>query len=107
LSQFTHYDSQAFLENCDDHFSDDPSLFYEEFQPPLHSYFDGHQTVVSLEQPEAHCAKQKCYHIETLGIDLQIKKKKHVLNMEEEFFSKPEAVPYILSSSLGDHVLFF
>jgi hypothetical protein len=68
MSQFTHDDSQPSLENCDDYFSSDLGLFYEDFQPLLHS--DGHQIMVSLDKSRAHLTKWKCYHIETLGIDL-------------------------------------
>jgi hypothetical protein len=65
----------------------------------LHSDFDGHHIRVSLEKSGAHPAKHKCYHIEALGIDLHIKKKQRVLSIEEEFFSRPEAVPCLLSFS--------
>jgi hypothetical protein len=68
LSQFTHDDSQPSLENCDDYVSSDSGLFYEYFQPLLHS--DGHQIMVNLEKSGAHPTKWKCYHIETLGIAL-------------------------------------
>jgi hypothetical protein len=64
------------------HFQDDfrPSLvsydaylFCEDFQPSC-SDFDRHQVVANLGHSEVHTTKQKYFHVETFGGDLQIKK---------------------------------
>jgi hypothetical protein len=47
---------------------------------------------------EVHTTKQKYFHIETFGGDLQIKKQRF-LSLREEFFSRHEVIPYLLSSS--------
>jgi hypothetical protein len=34
-------------------------------------------------------------------------KKKYSLNVEKDYFFRPELVPYLISSTLGNHGLFF
>jgi hypothetical protein len=74
LSQYTHDDSQPSLESCDEYPFGDSDLFYEDFQPPSCSDFDGHQVVANPEQSGAHTTKQKYFHLEIFDRDLQIKK---------------------------------
>jgi hypothetical protein len=80
LSQYTHDDSQPSLESCDEYPFGDSDLFYEDFQPPSCSDFDGHQVMASPEQSEAHTTKQKYFHLGIFGRDLQIKKQ-HILSV--------------------------
>jgi hypothetical protein len=85
-------------------FEDDlTQCFQDDFQPP-YSYFDRHQVVAHPKKSKVHTTKQKYFHVETLGRDLQ-KKKRHFLSPTEEFFSK--VVPYPVSSCLGNHRVFF
>jgi hypothetical protein len=79
-------------------------LFHEDFQP-LCSDFDRHQVMASQGHSEVHTTKQKYFHIETFGGDLQIKKR-CFLSLREEFFSRHEVVPYPISPCLGNQQVF-
>jgi hypothetical protein len=77
--------------------------FRDDFQPP-YSDFDRHQVVAYPKRSKVHTTKHKYFHVETLGRDLQTKKR-HLLSLTEEFSSKD--VPYPVSSCLGNHRVFF
>jgi hypothetical protein len=55
------------------------------------------------KQSEVCTTKQQHFHVDTLGRDLQTKKR-HFLIPTEEFFSK--AMPYLVSSCFGNHRVF-
>jgi hypothetical protein len=75
LSQYTHDDFQSSLGSCDSYPFGDSDLFYEYFQPPLCSNFDGHQVMASPEQSETHTIEQKYFHLGDFCRDLQMKRK--------------------------------
>jgi hypothetical protein len=77
--------------------------FQDDFQPP-YSDFDRHQVVAHPKQSEVHTTKHKYFHVETLGRDLQTKKRRF-LSTTNKFFYK--AVPYPVSSYLENHRVFF
>jgi hypothetical protein len=77
--------------------------FQDNFQPSC-SNFDRHQVVACPKQSKVHSTKRKYFHVETLGKDLQTKKRRF-LSLTEEFFSK--VVPYPISPFLGNRRVFF
>jgi hypothetical protein len=105
---------RSFKDDPTQHFQDDfcPSLgscdadlFCEDFQP-LCSDIDRDQVVANPGHSEVQTTKRKYFHIDTFGGDLQIKKQ-CFLSPREEFISRHEVIPYLLSSSPGSHVVFF
>jgi hypothetical protein len=56
------------------------------------------------KQSKVHTTKRKYFHVETLGRNLQTKKR-HFLSPTEKFSSK--AVPYPVSSCFRNHRVFF
>jgi len=70
LSQHTHDDSQPSLQSRDEYPFGDSDLFYEDFEPPSCSNFDGHQVVASPEHSGAHATKRKYFHLGIFGMDL-------------------------------------
>jgi hypothetical protein len=62
--QHFHDDFQPSLGSCDADPFGDVDLFYEEFQRPSSSIFDGHQDVAILEKSKAHSTKESKIHIE-------------------------------------------
>jgi hypothetical protein len=77
--------------------------FQDDFQSP-YSNFDRHQVVAFPKQSKVHTTKQNYFHVETLGRDLQTKKRCFLIPTEE-FSSK--VVPYPIFSCLGNHRVFF
>jgi hypothetical protein len=59
--------------------------------------------MANLKNSKVHTTKQKYFHVDTLGRDLQ-KKKRFFLSLTEEFLSK--VVPYPISSCLGNRRVF-
>jgi hypothetical protein len=47
LSQYMKDDFQSSFESCDAYPFEDSDLFYEEFQPPSCSDYDGHQVMAN------------------------------------------------------------
>jgi hypothetical protein len=78
--------------------------FQDDFQPP-YSDFNRHQVATYPKHYEVHTTKWKYFHVESLGRDLQTKKRLS-LSPTEEFLSRHEVVPYLVSSCLGNHSIF-
>jgi hypothetical protein len=61
--------------------------------------------MVSPEQSQIHNIEQLYfYHLDCCR-DAQIKKQ-YVLNVEKDYFFRPELVPYLIYSTLGNHGFF-
>jgi hypothetical protein len=78
-------------------------LFYEYFQPPFRSDFDGYKVMVIPEKPKIHIAEQQYFHPKAF----YKMKGKQSFSSRKISFSGHEVVPYLLSSSLGSHGVFF
>jgi hypothetical protein len=93
------------VDYSDHPFEDSKLLFDEDSQPFLCSNFDGHEVVAIPKQSEIHTIEQQYFLLGPFCRDLQMKKK-HVLSVEKDSFSRPEVVPYLISPSLGNHGFF-
>jgi hypothetical protein len=76
--------------------------FQDDFQSP-YSDFDRHQVVASPKQFEVRTTKWNNFHVETLGWNLQTKKRLFLSPIEEFLF---KAMPYPVSPRLGNHRVF-
>jgi hypothetical protein len=105
LSPYTHDDFRSSLVSCDSCPFEDSNLFYEYFQPPLCSDFDGYKGVVIPEQSKTHVAEKQYFRPKALCKDMQMKGKQF-FSSRRISFSEYEAIP-CLCSSLGSHTIFF
>jgi hypothetical protein len=98
-SQHFQDDFQSSLGTCDAYLFGDADLLYEDSQPPSSSILEEYQDVAISEQSEVHSTKRKYFHIEDFYRDSQMKR-------PHFSFSRPEVVPYLISSSQGSHAVF-
>jgi hypothetical protein len=88
------YDSYVW-EPDDDMITD----LFEDSQPLSSSILEEYQDVATSERSEAHSTKRKYFHIEDFYRDSKIKRVHFSL-------PRPEPVPYLISSSQGNHEVF-
>jgi hypothetical protein len=99
LSQHFRGDFQSSLGSCDADPFGDADLFYEDFHPPSSSILDEHQDMAIPEESKAHSTKRKYLHLGDFYKDSQMKRQRFS-------FSRPEPVPYLISSSQGNPRVF-
>jgi hypothetical protein len=90
-------DFHASLRSCGADPFGDADFFYEEFQPPSSSILYEHQDVAIPEESKDHSIKRNYFHLGDFYEDSQMKR---------QHFSIPEHVPYLISSSHGNHGVF-
>jgi hypothetical protein len=101
LSQHTQGDLQSSFGSCDTYPFGDTDLFYENFQPLSTPDLDEYEYMAITKQSKTHTTEQQCFQLGALRKDLQMKKQ-HILDVAKESLG-PEVVPYLVSSSLGNH----
>jgi hypothetical protein len=99
-SQHFQVDFQSSLGTCDAYIFGDVDLLYEDSQPPSSSILEEYRDVAISERSEVQSTKRKYFHIEDFYRDSQMKR-------PHFSFSRPEVVPYHISSSPRSHAVFF